>query len=120
MDDGGDGGGIILGDAPWAKSALQSAEEVVAEFNGSLALFAFKASKESSLIRLRLDKFSDKYVPVSYCTAVLREYWLFILLRGSKKYMLPFGCFKLLLDSGRSCRKVHLSFSLFIRFWVPA
>lgn len=64
--DGGDGGGIILGDAAWAKSALHLAEEVVAEFNGDLSVFAFKAWKDPSRIHVRLDKLSDKYVPVNH------------------------------------------------------
>lgn len=64
--DGGDGGGIILGDAEWAKSALHLAEEAIAEFNGDLSLFAFKAWKDPSRIHIRLDKLSDKYVPVNH------------------------------------------------------
>lgn len=64
--DGGDGGGIILGDAAWAKSALHLAEEAIAEFNGDLSIFAFKAWKDPSRIHVRLDKLSDKYVPVSH------------------------------------------------------
>jgi ribosome maturation factor RimP len=59
--DGGDGGGIILGDAAWAKSALHLAEDAIAEFNGDLSLFAFKAGKDPSRIHVRLDKLSDKY-----------------------------------------------------------
>jgi hypothetical protein len=62
LNDGGDGGGIVLGDAPWAKTALQLAEEAVAEFNGALEIFAFKVSKDTGIIRVRMDKLSDKYV----------------------------------------------------------
>ncbi|KAG0567410.1 hypothetical protein KC19_7G132800 [Ceratodon purpureus] len=61
LNDGGDGGGVVLGDAPWAKTALQLAEEVVAEFNGALEIFAFKASKDTGIIRVRVDKLADKY-----------------------------------------------------------
>lgn len=60
LNDGGDGGGIVLGDAPWAKAAHRLAEETVAQFDG-LEIFAFKASKESGIIRVRVDKLSDKY-----------------------------------------------------------
>lgn len=74
--DGGDGGGIILGDAAWAKSALHLAEEAIAEFNGDLSLFAFKAWKDPSRIHVRLDKLSDKYVPVNHYLL----YSLFLLL----------------------------------------
>lgn len=62
LNDGGDGGGIVLGSAPWAKTTLELAEKVVAEFNGSLEIFAFKVSKDSGIIRVRVDKLSDKYV----------------------------------------------------------
>lgn len=51
----------MLGDAPWAKAAHRLAEETVAQFDG-LEIFAFKASKESGIIRVRVDKLSDKYV----------------------------------------------------------
>lgn len=61
LNDGGDGGGIVLGDAPWAQTALQLAEEAVAEFNGALEIFAFKVSKDTGIIRVRMDKLSDKY-----------------------------------------------------------
>lgn len=64
MNDGGDGGGIVLGDAPWAKAAFRLAEEAVSQFNGALEIFAFKVSKDSGIIRVRVDKLSDKYV---YC-----------------------------------------------------
>jgi hypothetical protein len=52
----------VLGDAPWAKTALQLAEEAVAEFNGAPEIFAFKVSKDTGIIRVRMDKLSDKYV----------------------------------------------------------
>jgi hypothetical protein len=72
--DGGDGGGIILGDAAWAKSALHLAEEAVAEFNGDLSVFAFKAWKDPSRIHVRLDKLSDKYVPViTFCCSLFLQ-----------------------------------------------
>lgn len=61
VNDGGDGGGIVLGDAPWAKAAFRLAEEAVSQFNGALEIFAFKVSKDSGIIRVRVDKLSDKY-----------------------------------------------------------
>lgn len=60
LNDGGDGGGIVLGDAAWAKTTLELAEKVVAEFNGALEIFAFKVSKDTGIIRVRVDKLSDK------------------------------------------------------------
>ncbi|CAM6047770.1 unnamed protein product [Sphagnum compactum] len=61
VGDGGEGGGVVFGDSSWGPKALNLANDVLALFNGDLAIFAFKANEESDLIRLRLDKLSDKY-----------------------------------------------------------
>jgi hypothetical protein len=62
VGDGGEGGGVVFGDSSWGPKALHLANDVLALFNGDLAIFAFKVYEESDLIRLRLDKLSDKYV----------------------------------------------------------
>ncbi len=51
---------MVLGDFPWSQTVLDLATDVLAEFNGDLAIFAFKVFKESGVIRVRLDKLSDK------------------------------------------------------------
>ncbi|KAH9545434.1 hypothetical protein CY35_12G048200 [Sphagnum magellanicum] len=61
VGDGGEGGGVVLGDSPWSQTVLDLATDVLTEFNGELAIFAFKVFKESGVIRVRLDKLSDKY-----------------------------------------------------------
>ncbi|CAM6010624.1 unnamed protein product [Sphagnum balticum] len=61
VGDGGEGGGVVLGDSSWGQTVLDLANDTLAEFNGDLAIFAFKVSKESELIHVRLDKLSDKY-----------------------------------------------------------
>ncbi len=53
---------MVFGDSSWGPKALHLANDVLALFNGDLAIFAFKVYEESDLIRLRLDKLSDKYV----------------------------------------------------------
>ncbi len=60
VGDGEEGGGVVLGDFPWSQTVLDLATDVLAEFNGDLAIFAFKVFKESGVIRVRLDKLSDK------------------------------------------------------------
>ncbi len=60
VGDGGEGGGVVLGDSPWSQTVLDLATDVLTEFNGELAIFAFKVFKESGVIRVRLDKLSDK------------------------------------------------------------
>jgi hypothetical protein len=60
VGDGGEGGGVVLGDSSWGQTVLDLANDTLAEFNGDLAIFAFKVSKESELIHVRLDKLSDK------------------------------------------------------------
>jgi hypothetical protein len=60
VGDGEEGGGVVLGDSPWSQTVLDLATDVLAEFNGDLAIFAFKVFKESGVIRVRLDKLSDK------------------------------------------------------------
>eukprot|EP00850_Spirogloea_muscicola_P003716 SM000015S01216 [mRNA] locus=s15:575285:577485:- [translate_table: standard] len=61
--DGGDGGGFVLGDAAWAKTALLLAQEVLGlpKYKSDLSLFAFRVIPESKVIRARLDKLSDEY-----------------------------------------------------------
>ncbi len=53
---------MVYGDSSWGPKALNLANDVLALFNSDLAIFAFKVYEESDLIRLRLDKLSDKYV----------------------------------------------------------
>jgi hypothetical protein len=60
IGDGEEGGGVVLGDSPWSQTVLDLATDALAEFNGDLAIFAFKVFKESGVIRVRLDKLSDK------------------------------------------------------------
>ncbi len=62
VGDGGEGGGVVFGDSSWGPKALNLANDVLALFNAGLAIFSFKVYEESDLIRLRLDKLSDKYV----------------------------------------------------------
>eukprot|EP00850_Spirogloea_muscicola_P004120 SM000017S02860 [mRNA] locus=s17:683041:688852:+ [translate_table: standard] len=61
--DGGDGGGFVLGEAAWAKTALLLAQEVLGlpKYKSDLSLFAFRVIPESKVIRARLDKLSDEY-----------------------------------------------------------
>ncbi|ERM99285.1 uncharacterized protein LOC18427316 [Amborella trichopoda] len=60
MDDGGDGGGIVLRDLPWGERVLSLAHEVLLQFRDELKLFAFKASHRG-YIYVRLDRLSNKY-----------------------------------------------------------
>ncbi|CAM6110453.1 unnamed protein product [Calypogeia fissa] len=58
--DGGTGGGVLVGGTEWGKKALDLATQVVAECGKDLSIFAFKASSDR-VIRVRLDKLSDRY-----------------------------------------------------------
>ncbi|BBN03776.1 ribosome maturation factor RimP [Marchantia polymorpha subsp. ruderalis] len=60
VGDGGDGGGVVLGETQWGSKALELAEEVVREMGTDFSIFAFKASTDG-LVRVRLDKLSDQY-----------------------------------------------------------
>ncbi|CAN6454414.1 unnamed protein product [Victoria cruziana] len=59
IGDGGDGGGVILGDLPWGEKILTIAKEVLLEF-GDMEIFSFKATHRG-YIYVRLDKISSKY-----------------------------------------------------------
>lgn len=59
VGDGGDGGGVVLGETQWGSKALELAEEVVREMGTDFSIFAFKASTDG-LVRVRLDKLSDQ------------------------------------------------------------
>ena len=60
MDDGGDGGGINLGDVAWGERALSLANEVLLrDFGVDFKLFGFKISPKG-YIYIRLDKFSNR------------------------------------------------------------
>ncbi|XP_057839553.1 uncharacterized protein LOC131049503 isoform X2 [Cryptomeria japonica] len=60
IGDGGDGGGVVLGDTLWGSKALAIAEEVLLQFKDDLRLYAFKVSHRG-YVYVRLDKVSDKY-----------------------------------------------------------
>ncbi|XP_031499681.1 uncharacterized protein LOC116263972 [Nymphaea colorata] len=60
IGDGGDGGGVILGDLPWGERALNIAKEVLLQFDDDVKLFSFKATHRG-YIYMRLDKLSNKY-----------------------------------------------------------
>ncbi|XP_042469925.1 uncharacterized protein LOC122052459 [Zingiber officinale] len=61
IGDGGDGGGIVLGDAKWGERALSVAREVLnLHFSEDLVLFAFKVSPRG-YVYVRLDKLTNKY-----------------------------------------------------------
>ncbi|XP_043722512.1 uncharacterized protein LOC122669736 [Telopea speciosissima] len=57
--DGGDGGGVVLGDVPWGEKVLSVAREVLLNFS-DMNLYAFKVSPRG-YIYVRMDKLSDKY-----------------------------------------------------------
>ncbi|XP_042490854.1 uncharacterized protein LOC122070709 [Macadamia integrifolia] len=57
--DGGDGGGVVLGDVPWGEKVLSIAREVVLNFS-DMDLYAFKVSPRG-YIYVRMDKLSNKY-----------------------------------------------------------
>lgn len=60
IGDGGDGGGIVLGDAKWGERALSVAREVLnLHFSEDLVLFAFKVSPRG-YVYVRLDKLTNK------------------------------------------------------------
>ncbi|KAF3780262.1 Ribosome maturation factor [Nymphaea thermarum] len=60
IGDGGDGGGVILGDLPWGERVLNIAKEMLLQFNDDVKLFSFKATHRG-YIYVRLDKLSNKY-----------------------------------------------------------
>ncbi|XP_077243738.1 uncharacterized protein LOC143884192 [Tasmannia lanceolata] len=60
IGDGGDGGGVVLGDVPWGERTLSVAREVLLQFGDDMDLYAFKTSPRG-YIYVRLDKISNKY-----------------------------------------------------------
>lgn len=61
--DGLDGGGIVLGGAPWGEQVLAMAQGVLddPEFaEEGLALFGFRIYPERRLVRIRIEKLTDK------------------------------------------------------------
>lgn len=60
LGDGGDGGGINLGQTKWGERALALAKDVLQEFGSNFSLYAFKVSPEG-YVYVRLDKLSDKF-----------------------------------------------------------
>ncbi|MQM10254.1 hypothetical protein Taro_043145 [Colocasia esculenta] len=61
IGDGGDGGGIVLGDIGWGERALSIAHEVLRlHFDEDIKLFAFKVSPRG-YVYVRLDNFSNQY-----------------------------------------------------------
>lgn len=61
IGDGGDGGGIVLGDVGWGERALSVAREVLQlQFGDDLVMYAFKVSPRG-YIYVRLDKLTNKY-----------------------------------------------------------
>ncbi|XP_073005900.1 uncharacterized protein [Typha latifolia] len=61
IGDGGDGGGVVLGDVRWGERALSVAREVLGEhFGDDMALYAFKVSSKG-YVYVRLDKLANEY-----------------------------------------------------------
>ncbi|KAL2632837.1 hypothetical protein R1flu_004316 [Riccia fluitans] len=60
VGDGGDGGGVALGETQWGKKALELAEVVLKDMGTDFAFYAFKTLPDGQ-IRVRLDKMSDQY-----------------------------------------------------------
>lgn len=60
IGDGGDGGGIVLGDVKWGEHVLFLAREVLFSFGGDFALYAFKVSPKG-YIYVRLDKLTNRF-----------------------------------------------------------
>ncbi|KAJ6816489.1 uncharacterized protein M6B38_414220 [Iris pallida] len=58
--DGGDGGGVVLGDVAWGARALSLAREVLGNFDVDTVLYAFRVSLKG-YIYVRLDKLTNKY-----------------------------------------------------------
>ena len=59
LGDGGDGGGVNLGQTQWGEKALAIAKEVLEEFGSNFSLYAFKVSLRGCVF-VRLDKLSDR------------------------------------------------------------
>ncbi|KAK3124468.1 hypothetical protein QOZ80_7BG0586960 [Eleusine coracana subsp. coracana] len=61
IDDGGDGGGVVLRDVKWGERALAAAQEVLADhFGDDFAMFAFKVSPKG-YVYVRIDKLTTRY-----------------------------------------------------------
>ncbi|OAY73269.1 Ribosome maturation factor RimP, partial [Ananas comosus] len=61
IGDGGDGGGVALGDVEWGEQALSVAREVLQlHFDDDLAMFAFKVSPRG-YVYVRLDKLTKEF-----------------------------------------------------------
>ncbi|KAL3694876.1 hypothetical protein R1sor_008527 [Riccia sorocarpa] len=60
VGDGGDGGGVALGETRWGKKAFELAEVTVKEMGTDFTIYAFKTSPDGQ-IRVRLDKMSEQY-----------------------------------------------------------
>jgi len=92
VGDGGEGGGVVLGDSSWGPKVLNLANDVLVLFNGDLAIFAFKVYEESDLIRLRLDKLSDKYVNHDFLMCL--HYTLSMVFIGHLSFvnLIVYGC----------------------------
>lgn len=60
IGDGGDGGGVVVGDVPWGEQTLSAAREVLLQFGDAMVMYAFKVSPRG-YIYVRLDKLTNKY-----------------------------------------------------------
>ncbi|KAI0501325.1 hypothetical protein KFK09_016269 [Dendrobium nobile] len=60
IGDGGDGGGIVLGDEKWGENVLCLAREILLSFGDDFALYAFKVSPKG-YIYVRLDKLTSRF-----------------------------------------------------------
>lgn len=60
IDDGGDGGGIVLQGVPWGEQVLSIARDVLLQFSNDMKLYAFKTTPRG-YIYVRLDKLSNEY-----------------------------------------------------------
>ncbi|KAL0914413.1 hypothetical protein M5K25_014757 [Dendrobium thyrsiflorum] len=60
IGDGGDGGGIVLGDVKWGEHVLCLAREILLSFGDDFALYAFKVSPKG-YIYVRLDKLTSRF-----------------------------------------------------------
>ncbi|KAL3654314.1 hypothetical protein CASFOL_003995 [Castilleja foliolosa] len=60
VNDGGDGGGVVLKSCLWGEKVLSIAREVLREFGEDMELYAFKTSPRG-YIYVRLDKLPNEY-----------------------------------------------------------
>ncbi|CAA7408879.1 unnamed protein product [Spirodela intermedia] len=83
IGDGGDGGGINLGNVAWGEHALSMANEVLrCNFSDDLKMFAFKISPKG-YIYIRLDKISNRDVENILSSKLIQNQKIF----GLKVYL---------------------------------